>query len=362
MKYDVFCNVIDNYGDAGVCLRLCRELVKQDNEVKLFCNHLPTLQKILNKSDLNLKGFAIKAWQDALKEDYKAAPCIIAAFSCHLEPKLLSQIEKQSLMIINLEYLSAENFVEEFHAMPSPLYKIPCYFFFPGFTSQTGGLNYEQSFKEKILQSSFNEDQKCLNLTLFSYKNKNILKLIEELQSFNKPCCLDVFEGLALDNLNDLLNLKLSTGQSVKLENLTIHALAMTSQDEYDTLLLKHEINLVRGEDSICRAMLCGKPFLWQIYPQDENAHLIKLNSFLDKMQELAQEEEIEAFKDYRKIMLFYNGEDQAISKLEILNTLFSLKDLFKRFSIHLLNLGSLAQNLDCFCKEKLKAQIQANS
>jgi len=38
----------------------------------------------------------------------------------------------------------------------------------------------------------------------------------------------------------------------------------------------------VRGEDSLVRALWAGQPFVWQIYPQDDNAHHAKLEAFLD--------------------------------------------------------------------------------
>jgi len=41
-RWDVFCNVVDNYGDAGVCWRLARQLVAKHNlEVRLFVDAIP---------------------------------------------------------------------------------------------------------------------------------------------------------------------------------------------------------------------------------------------------------------------------------------------------------------------------------
>jgi hypothetical protein len=39
----------------------------------------------------------------------------------------------------------------------------------------------------------------------------------------------------------------------------------------------------VRGEDSLVRAIWAGAPFVWQIYPQDDDAHRIKLDAFLSR-------------------------------------------------------------------------------
>ena len=42
------------------------------------------------------------------------------------------------------------------------------------------------------------------------------------------------------------------------------------------------DLNLVRGEDSLVRALWAGQPFVWHIYPQHDNAHHAKLDAFLD--------------------------------------------------------------------------------
>lgn len=44
-------------------------------------------------------------------------------------------------------------------------------------------------------------------------------------------------------------------------------------------------MNLVRGEDSLVRALWAGKPLVWHIYPQDDDAHVAKLSAFLDWLQ-----------------------------------------------------------------------------
>jgi uncharacterized repeat protein (TIGR03837 family) len=42
-------------------------------------------------------------------------------------------------------------------------------------------------------------------------------------------------------------------------------------------------VNFVRGEDSFVRAQWADKPFVWHIYPQDENLHHKKLRAFLQR-------------------------------------------------------------------------------
>jgi len=42
----------------------------------------------------------------------------------------------------------------------------------------------------------------------------------------------------------------------------------------------------VRGEDSFVRAQWAARPFAWHIYPQQDDAHLPKLDAFLDRYTE----------------------------------------------------------------------------
>ena len=59
--------------------------------------------------------------------------------------------------------------------------------------------------------------------------------------------------------------------------------LPFVPQPDYDRLLWACDLNFVRGEDSFVRAQWAGRPFIWHIYPQDENLHHKKLRAFLDR-------------------------------------------------------------------------------
>ena len=63
--------------------------------------------------------------------------------------------------------------------------------------------------------------------------------------------------------------------------NLTVRTIPFLAQDDYDRLLWSCDVNFVRGEDSWVRAQWAGRPFIWHIYPQDENLHHVKLRAFL---------------------------------------------------------------------------------
>ncbi len=63
---------------------------------------------------------------------------------------------------------------------------------------------------------------------------------------------------------------------------LEVQYLPFLPQHKYDDLLASCDLNFVRGEDSFVRAQLAGRPLVWHIYPQAEDAHLTKLQAFLE--------------------------------------------------------------------------------
>jgi len=90
-----------------------------------------------------------------------------------------------------------------------------------------------------------------------------------------------VADGRASDAVRAVLTRRAAQGLPAW-TRLTIHTLPRLSQVEFDHLLWACDLNGVRGEDSLVRALWAGKPLVWHIYPQDDDAHLAKLDAFLD--------------------------------------------------------------------------------
>lgn len=399
ISVDIFCNVIDNYGDAGVCLHLARTLSGHDFKVKLYCNNLGVLNEILNDADKDNHNLKIVSWEQALSS-YDPSEVVISAFSCRFDEITLEELKlKPHTLVINLEYLSAESWVEDCHGLPSFVDGLTSHYFFPGFTKRTGGLNVDEHFT-KFCQVSLDKihDQiqhgahtKTKNnervVSLFGYKNEEVSKLLKAIESSNRHTKINVFTGLCLDNLNELLgsNLKVGDHQIID-DKLEVQVLPMLSHDGYDEILLSSSFNLVRGEDSIVRALHTGHPFLWQIYPQDENAHIIKLESFLDRLEQICREvnelaldstahaanhlsyphnvglsylkidDELlaKALATIRQVMLAYNGgglwpENFNLDEFESLTS-----PVFYNFALYLCGQDNLCKSLEAFIKSKL--------
>lgn len=388
---DIFCNVIDNYGDAGVCLHLARTLSHQDYQVRLFCNNLSVLNTIINEQDPSNNKLEVVNWESPLTS-YQPASVVISAFNCRFDECTLQALRNSpQCIIINLEYLSAESWVEDCHGLTSFVDGLSVYYFFPGFTAKTGGLNVDTSFKEHCLivlqklKQYFDsldttlEIDKKRSLTLFGYHNPQVAKLIDSLKRSAYHNELLVFEGLALDNLQELLSQELSLTHKTALNSqLEITVSPMVSHERYDELLLSHDFNLVRGEDSIVRAMHTGHPFLWHIYPQDEKAHIVKLSSFLEVMEKictknipelmttksnssetepyipLSQEHLEHAFALIKHTMLAYNGAENFEDNFDIDEFERVCAPVYYNFAYYLCQQPDLGASLDTFIKGKL--------
>ena len=171
------------------------------------------------------------------------------------------------------------------------------YFFFPGFSRKTGGLLMERdviarrtAFQKnpeavagflKSIGVSAPED--ACKISLFCYPDAPVLSLFDALQAEAGPGICLVPQGVAVDAVSTFLQQPAAVGASATWGGLTVQVIPFLDQPDYDRLLWACDLNFVRGEDSLVRAQLAARPFVWHIYPQQEDAHRVKLNAFLDR-------------------------------------------------------------------------------
>ena len=309
--WDIFCKIIDNYGDIGVCWRLCQQLVNDHNiQVRLFIDEFTTAKKIIPQLDTNsaqqhIQNVIICSWPTA---ETIPAKVVIETFSCTLPDIYLDQMAQQQSIWINLEYLSAETWVGDFHAKPSPhpTLKITRHFFFPGFKNDTGGLLREKNLiteRDKFLNSTIAQsnfwqslgvqnDDRSIKISLFCYPQANIKQLVLALLQNNQPSTiLFPFSGTIASLSHIFADFKQLDANTLVKQNVTVRLVPFLSQSNYDRLLWACDLNFVRGEDSWIRAIWASKPFVWQPYIQTEETHLKKMRAFLDAYSHNAPEE-----------------------------------------------------------------------
>ena len=285
-SWDIFCRIVDNFGDIGVCWRLAKQLHAEHGFIiRLWVDDLSAAKKIIPQLDVALNQqvideVTILKWH-AEADFSNAADVVIEAFACELPAVYVNAMAQKNSKWVNLEYLSAESWVADFHAKPSPQANgLTRYFYFPGFTEATGGLIREQDMAARMAVRE--EFENTLKISLFCYPNAPILDLFTALQAHKNKVIVYIPASEILPKVAEFFGVEnIEVGQKFTKDNLTIQVLPFLSQADYDKLLSECDLNFVRGEDSWVRAIWAAKPFIWQPYFQEENTHIKKLDAFL---------------------------------------------------------------------------------
>ena len=419
MQADVFCRVVDNFGDIGVTWRLVRQLQREHNwSIRLWVDDLKSFQRLEARVDLYalqqvIEHIEIIHWGDPAP-DLIPYPIVLCSFSCDLPATYIAQLHQRPALWLNLEYLSAETWVEGCHGLPSLRGDgLSSYFFFPGFNARTGGLLRERELltrrdswqkdpggqlqmlerlgvsaqalsawrlQSKVLSHRSDIDSKRQSdvqdislppstreitlasqsdahrislspsvhsqaarlLTLFCYPHAPVAQLLEALCTEPRASVVLIPEGVAPE---------LATGRLGPCKQVYVERIPFVSHPEYDQLLWMADLNFVRGEDSIVRAVWAGKPLIWQIYPQTEGTHLIKLEAWL-KMSSLPT--------DIQDLMRNWNADTISADLPNGFAQAVNL-ETYKQWSSHALALShTLAQDIDFaqalhdFCASKI--------
>lgn len=288
-QWDIFCRVIDNFGDIGICWRLARQLAgEHDLAVRLWVDDTTSLALVCPEveagHDLQFAmGVEIRRWRDDVAVG-RLGDVIIEAFSCGLPTACLDRMMAISPRPcwINLEYLSAENWVEGCHGMASPHPSLPLlrYFYFPGFSVASGGLLRERGLLAARAAAQLARPSDAgLEISLFCYETAPVGELLDTLAASPYPVTCHVPPGKPMA----VVGAHLGGAGPWQICNLRVEPIGFLPQDDYDRLLWRCDVNFVRGEDSFVRAQWAGKPFVWQPYVQTEGTHLVKLEAFLGR-------------------------------------------------------------------------------
>ncbi|MDR2729095.1 MAG: elongation factor P maturation arginine rhamnosyltransferase EarP [Chitinispirillales bacterium] len=337
---DIFCNCIDNFGDAGVVYRFAKEFkIKHPHcRTRVFIDSKETLAAIVKEIDPSqvtqehesILYISTLSLTEALIDTLGAADVMVEAFACHIPQALLELAYDRSKLIINLEYLSAESWVEDYHLKESLLGRgsVRKFFFMPGFRENTGGLILNSRLNAMRVSNKFNRFQILNSLlspfhnvvdtqeneligTLFTYK-RGFDSLLIDLAALNHhKITLLVFGEKSQQSISASLkrlgeqHYSEEPHPQYSYKNVKLIYMPFIGQHDYDTLLCCTDFNIVRGEDSLSRAVLSGKPFIWNAYIQDEKYQRVKVEALLETMRPFYKNEK--EFTGYRELMLKFN-------------------------------------------------------
>ena len=293
MEWDIFCRVVDNFGDIGVCWRLAADLASRGESVRLWVDDASALAWMAPE-ETRPPSVILVPWTDDTPP-LGPGDVVVEAFGCNPPHAFVERMARRAPapVWINLEYLSAEPYAERSHLLPSPQSSGPGAglvkrFYYPGFTPSSGGLIREPDLLAR--QRRFDPDawlraQRLQRIaghagerivSLFCYANDALPELLDGLA--REPTLLLATAGRASQQVRQQLGSEMRRGA------LRAVALPPLSQLDFDHLLWASDLNFVRGEDSFVRAQWAARPFVWQIYPQADEVHLEKLDAFLDAL------------------------------------------------------------------------------
>lgn len=321
LQWDIFCRVIDNFGDVGVCWRLAVNLAQCGQGVRLWLDDARALRWM---APWGASGVQVLDWKTPLNPSGIApGDVLVEAFGCEIDPFFIAayatyiRANGKKCLWLNLEYLSAEPYVQRCHSLPSPMCHGPGagltkHFFYPGFTPGTGGLLREinltarqAAFDRHAWRTRFAHAQASTMpemgsspsrrwVSLFCYEPPALDALLDRLADDEQPSHLLVTAGRANAAVQDLVLRKNSLQPNWnKRGKLYISYLSALSQDDFDHVLWACDLNFVRGEDSLVRALWAGQALVWQIYSQGDGAHCSKLDAFLDWLQAAPDQREL---------------------------------------------------------------------
>ncbi len=282
MRWHLYCRVVDNFGDIGVAWRLAAGLASRGEEVRLAIDDASALAWMAPGGADRVE---VRAWTDAAA---MAPDIVVELFGGGIADKAAIDASPPPVFV-NVEHLSAETYVDRSHGLPSPRrtvrdLRFTTWYFYPGFTAATGGLLREPDLIER--RREFDPEAWLTSIgvrphpgerrvSLFCYPDSAVQSLIDALA--HEPTLLLLAHGAATVQARACL------GSSLRRGGLRAVALPSLAQIDFDHLLWSCDLNFVRGEDSLVRAMWAGVPFVWQLYEQADGAHHVKLAAFLDR-------------------------------------------------------------------------------
>lgn len=391
---DIFCRVVDNYGDAAVCWRLARALqLEQGFRVRLVIDRVEVLAALQPAVDPALDiqavdGVTVERAAPGGGSATAAAAVVIDAFGGGLPDgyaQALARHQPPGLWTV-LEYLSAEPWVAGLHRMPSPHPSLAVrrFFFFPGFGPDTGGLLRERGLVEA--RQAFDDDPgsregfwqalgqrapaaSALKVSLFGYENAVLAPLLDAMAQARQPTVVALAPGPLAEAATGWLaarggRIKQGSAFAGRLE---LRALPFLPQPGYDDLLRVCDLNFVRGEDSLVRAIWAARPLVWQLYPQLDCAHLAKLEAFLATCsagQPSAALGALDALATLHRVWNAGTGAGPAVAGAgramaeawgDVASALPMLSRQARRFSDEQAAAPDLAARLAAFCRDQLK-------
>lgn len=367
MTVDLLCKVVDNYGDIGVVYRLAKALsaLRPGMNLRLVVDRLDVFAALCpairpEPPAQTIGNWTIVRWDTAWEGFRLERPrFVIEAFACGrpdwYENLLHDPTDPAPRLHLVLEYLSAEAYADELHLLPSlsPIPQVKKVYFMPGFSAGTGGLVFDPAFMAaKRLRDTWTppDRENALRTTgldlppgsgnawwlcLFSYEH-DYRALVADLAAWQaetgRPVLVLAAAGRSQAGFR-------AAWESAGGPFATVW-LPFLPQETWDRVLLACDASVIRGEESLARAALGGRPFVWHAYLQDEGYQKVKVAALVETVSPCLAPDDTASMRAWQALMAAFNDRtvDSAARHapdpwLDFLRTLPALAPGFRRFA-----------------------------
>ena len=291
----IFCKVIDNFGDIGVCLRLARGLIDRACQVTLVTDRPDLASRMDPVAEVKVVSWdAVAASPGCL--DVTKDMLVVEAFQA-TPPLSFLQACPTKLSRVCLDYLATEAWADGLQWMPAPDPAFPSHsriWMAPSFSSNGPGLirgRWEEIDAKTRL---------AMRRRLMSNRSDGAaFALPEACGNRDDHVQMGSSSTDGCDSVNFFLILAFgyddapwgALAEAIERQGLpegfdrvcfVKPAGLAYSHSEFDAVLQSCDLNFVRGEDSFVRAHFAAAgrwrvPFVWQPYRQEGDTHQQKL-------------------------------------------------------------------------------------
>ncbi|MDD3144831.1 MAG: elongation factor P maturation arginine rhamnosyltransferase EarP [Candidatus Gracilibacteria bacterium] len=334
MKIDFYVDVVDNFGDLGFALNLAFIMLKNDNsyEITLFSNDEKLFKNMLKKNDMISK---IKYHELSEIGLYEPSSLIFNFFDRKIDFDYLNSFDK-NIKLINFGYFLLHTGVEKLHLTNYSTKNVDITHFIPSLLDLTGGVLINKSDEISSREQYFDLISKKYNLSFPNLDGKKIVSIFVYKNTLDK-----IINHINLSKKDDTFFLIFGHSNLI-LKNKNAFVMPFLEIDDYGNFLRYCDINFVRGENSLIQSLIFGKPTIWDIYKENNNAHIEKIDDFLNFLSKIEGNN-----KSYNDLMKKFSGENIEDGFSIFLNNYKDYEDMFK-------SLGNYVNN-NCDLYEKIK-------
>lgn len=267
-QIDFYVEVIDNFWDIWFAINLANIMIKNDDllEIRLFSNNKKLFDEMTKNTNCNIKYFSFEQLNN-----FKPSNIIFNFFDRKIDYDFLTSFNIK-IKLLNFWYFLMHDWVSNLHLTTYDNNNVSVTYFVPSLLENTWWV---------LINNNFDYNNKQDFLTYLNKKyNLNIDINLENIVSIfvYKDTLDDILKNIKNDN--NFYFIFWYSEFVINKQNVFI--MPFFEINDYNNFLRICDLNVVRWENSLVSSLLAWKPTLWDIYKENNNAHVYKINDFIN--------------------------------------------------------------------------------